>query len=58
MRTSRAATREAVPWRTYSNSWRAARPGAAGWVGCLRERAAIAVFSSIDSSTALSGGLR
>src|SRR5436853_580310 len=31
--TSKAASRSAVPWRTYSNSRRAGWPGAAGWLG-------------------------
>jgi hypothetical protein len=56
VRTPRAATNEAVPWRRYSNSSRAGVPGVAGRPGGL-ERAAIAVFSSMDSSTASVGGL-
>jgi len=31
-----AAMMETVPWRTYSNSRRESRPGAAGTSGCLR----------------------
>jgi len=48
--TSSAASRFAVPWRTYSCSWRAGRPGAAGVVGRVRLRAPIPVFSSSDST--------
>ncbi|MFH8739434.1 hypothetical protein [Streptomyces sp. NPDC017964] len=49
---------ETVPWRTYSNSRRRTRPGADGRSGCLRERAAIAVFSSTDTTTERGGQLR
>jgi hypothetical protein len=58
VRTSKAATREALPWRRYSNSSRAGCPGVAGRPGWRRDRAAIAVFSSTDSTIAPSGGLR
>ena len=34
--TYRAAMIETVPWRTYSNSRRATRPGRAGRSRCLR----------------------
>ena len=50
--------RQAVPRRTYSNSRRACLPGATVRVGCLGLRAAIAVFSSTDRTSALTGGSR
>src|SRR5215213_5675273 len=56
--TSRAASKIAVPWRTYSCSWRAGRPGATGWVGRVRLRAGMPVFSSTLSTRALVGGTR
>jgi hypothetical protein len=46
--TSSAATNDAVPWRTYSNSSRQATPGAAGVVGATRSLAWIPVFSSTE----------
>jgi hypothetical protein len=36
----------------------AGRPGATGWVGRVRLRAPIPVFSSTDSTSALVGGTR
>src|SRR4029453_2849665 len=54
--TSRAASKIAVPGRTYSCSWRAGRPGPTGVVGRVRLRAPIPVFSSTDSTSALVGG--
>ena len=56
--TSIAAISEAVPWRTYSNSRRAGRPDRTGWVGCLRLLVRVAVFSSMDSTTAFFGGFK
>jgi hypothetical protein len=53
--TSNAATIEAVPCRRYSNSTRSVWPGPPNRVGCFRDRAAIAVFSSTDSTKALVG---
>jgi hypothetical protein len=50
--TSNAAIRQAVPWRQYSNSRWQTMPGVAGRVGCVLERAAIAVFSSTLSTSA------
>lgn len=48
--TSKAAVMDAVPCLTYSNSRRLEWPGRAERSGCLRERAAIAVFSSTDTT--------
>src|SRR5215217_2207423 len=56
--TSRAASRIAVPWRTYSCSWRVGRPGAGRVVGRVRLRAGMPVFSSTLSTRALVGGTR
>ena len=53
-----AATMEMVPWRTYSNSRRAPRPGRAGICGCLRDFAWMPVFSSTLISTVPGGGFR
>ena len=56
--TSRAANRQAVPLRRYSNSWRVGLPERGGLVGLMRDLACIPVFSSTDSTKALSGGFR
>ncbi len=54
--TSSAAKRFWVPLRRYSLSRRAGRPGAGGVSGRAGSRAAIEVFSSTETTTALAGG--
>lgn len=56
--TCSAATMETVPLRTYSNSRRPARPGAARRSGYLRYLAWIPVFSSTQTTTVSGGGRR
>ncbi len=53
--TSNAAKSDAVPWRMYSHSRRILRFGAGGWSLCLRCLACTEVFSSTESTIALSG---
>src|SRR4051794_36045062 len=50
-----AAISDTVPWRTYSNSRRSTRPGRAGRVARVRERACMAGFSSTLNSTVSAG---
>src|SRR3989440_8144819 len=54
--TSKAASRSAVPWRTYSNSRRAGWPGATAWLGAQRVRTPMPVFSSTQKSGPSVGG--
>ena len=54
--TSKAASRSAVPWRTYSNSRRAGWPGAAGWLGAQGVRTPMPVFSSTQKVGPSGGG--
>lgn len=56
--TCSAAMMETVPLRMYSNSRRAARPGAARRSGYLRYLAWIPVFSSMQITTVSAGGRR
>lgn len=44
-----------LPECTSSAATRSGCPGSASWVGCLRDRAAIAVFSSTDNTNAFTG---
>src|SRR5829696_5577690 len=55
-RTANAASRSAVPLRTYSNSRRAGRPGATGWLGAAGRRTPMPVFSSTQKVGPSSGG--
>src|SRR5256885_5012492 len=54
--TPNAASRSAVPWRTYSNSRRAGWPGATGWLGAQGVRTPMPVFSSTQKSGPSVGG--
>src|SRR5918912_3117342 len=54
--TAKAASRSAVPWRTYSNSRRAGWPGAAGWLGAQGVRTPMPVFSSTQKVGPSVGG--
>src|SRR5438105_2982639 len=54
--TSNAASRSAVPWRTYSNARRAGWPGATGWLGAQGVRTPMPVFSSTQKSGPSVGG--
>src|SRR5437763_2836015 len=54
--TSNAASRSAVPWRTYSNSRRAGWPGATGWLGAQGVRTPMPVFSSTQKVGPSVGG--
>src|SRR3954452_12772314 len=54
--TSKAASRSAVPWRTYSNSRRAGWPGATAWLGAQGVRTPMPVFSSTQKVGPSVGG--
>src|SRR5947209_13241267 len=56
--TSRAAYRERVPCRKYSNPCRSALPGDRGNTGSSRSKAWIADFSSTQKTAACTGGFR
>src|SRR3954470_11502104 len=56
VRTQNAASRSAVPCRTYSNSRRAGWPGATGWLGAAGSRTPIPVFSSTQKVGPSVGG--
>src|SRR5215471_3291188 len=55
--TQKPARRSTVPLRLYSNSRRAARPGAAGWSGAVGARTPMPGFSSTQNSGPSVGGL-
>src|SRR5450756_1729778 len=54
--TLKAASNAAVPLRTYSNSRRAGRPGATGWLGAAGSRMPMPVFSSMQNVGPSVGG--
>src|SRR5262249_27389644 len=55
--TRKPANRSTVPRRTYSNSRRAGRPGAAGWSGAVGVRTPMPGLSSTQNSGPSVGGL-
>src|SRR5262249_52444232 len=55
--TRKPASRSTVPGRTYSNSRRAARPGAGGWSGAVGSRTPMPGFSSTQNNGPSVGGL-
>src|SRR6476619_3951573 len=55
-RTENAASRSAVPLRTYSNSRRAGWPGLTGWLGAAGRRTPMPVFSSTQKVGPSVGG--
>src|SRR5919201_406751 len=55
--TRKPASRSTVPWRTYSNSRRAGRPGAGGWSGTVGRRTPMPGLSSTQNRGPSVGGL-